>query len=194
MVAPSDPKSGAAAEAGGEPSSPAAKGGGKPWLPVLLSVVLAPAASFAVAEFVLLPRLQSKLQASIATGDTAAPAPAAASSGHGSAPAGGKAGAGPSDYEFTNVIVNVAGTLGTRYLKTSFVVTGVKNAPTRSLFETQKGRMTDVALNVLSSLTLADLEEPGSRNVVREKLVTSFNQTLGRKVVEQVYFSDFVIQ
>lgn len=194
MVAPSDSKPEAA---GGEPAGPA-KGGGKPWLPVLLSVVLAPAASFAVAEFVLLPRLQSKLQASLATGDAAGEGAAAVSApaaGHASpSGSGGKPGAAPSDYEFSNVIVNVAGTLGTRYLKTSFVVTGVKGAATRSIFETQKGRMTDVALNVLSSLTLADLEEPGSRNVVREKLVTSFNQTLGRKVVEQVYFSDFVIQ
>jgi flagellar FliL protein len=187
MVAPSDSKP---ETAGGEPAVPA-RGGGKPWLPVLLSVVLAPAASFAVAEFILLPRLQSKLQASLAPGE----APVAAAAGHASpAATGGKPGLAASDYEFTNVIVNVAGTLGTRYLKTSFVVTGVKNAPTRSIFETQKGRMTDVALNVLSSLTLADLEEPGSRNVVREKLVTSFNQTLGRKLVEQVYFSDFVIQ
>jgi flagellar FliL protein len=47
---------------------------------------------------------------------------------------------------------------------------------------------------VLSSLTLADLEEPGSKNVLREKLVAAYNQALGRRVVEQVYFSDFVIQ
>jgi flagellar FliL protein len=47
---------------------------------------------------------------------------------------------------------------------------------------------------VLSSLTLADLEEPGSKNVLREKLVAAYNQTLGRKVADQVYFSDFVVQ
>ena len=47
---------------------------------------------------------------------------------------------------------------------------------------------------MLSSLTLADLEEPGAKNVIREKLVTAYNQALGRKVAEQVYFSDFVIQ
>ena len=57
-----------------------------------------------------------------------------------------------------------------------------------------RARLTDVTLNVLSSLTLADLEEPGAKNVIREKLVAAYNQALGRKVAEQVYFSDFVVQ
>jgi flagellar FliL protein len=82
--------------------------------------------------------------------------------------------------------------MGTRYLKTSFIVTGVDGL--KGLFETNKARMTDLTLNVLSSLTLADLEEPGSKNVLREKLVAAYNQALGRKVADQVYFSDFVVQ
>jgi flagellar FliL protein len=47
---------------------------------------------------------------------------------------------------------------------------------------------------VLSALTLAELEEPGSRNVLREKLISAYNEALGRKVADQVYFSDFVVQ
>jgi flagellar FliL protein len=47
---------------------------------------------------------------------------------------------------------------------------------------------------VLSSLSLADLEEPGSKNILREKLVQAYNQALGKRVAEQVYFSDFVVQ
>jgi flagellar FliL protein len=46
----------------------------------------------------------------------------------------------------------------------------------------------------LSALTLADLEEPGSKNIIREKLVNAYNQALGKKVADQVYFSDFVVQ
>jgi flagellar FliL protein len=54
--------------------------------------------------------------------------------------------------------------------------------------------MMDVTLNVLSSLTLSDLEEPGSKNIIREKLVMAYNQALGKKIADQIYFSDFVIQ
>jgi flagellar FliL protein len=84
--------------------------------------------------------------------------------------------------------------MGTRYLKTSFLVTAVKGTDLKTLFEGSKPRLTDVTLNVLSALTLADLEEPGSKNIIREKLVNAYNQALGKKVADQVYFSDFVVQ
>ena len=84
--------------------------------------------------------------------------------------------------------------MGTRYLKTTFLVTAAKDADIKAAFDGAKPRLTDVTLNVLSSLSLADLEEPGAKNIIREKLVASYNQTLGKKVAEQVYFSDFVIQ
>jgi flagellar FliL protein len=90
-------------------------------------------------------------------------------------------------------VVNLAGTMGTRYLKASFLVTGAD--PTlRGQFEANKPRMLDVTLNVLSSLTLSDLEEAGAKNIIREKLGAAYNQALGRKVAEQIYFSDFVVQ
>jgi flagellar FliL protein len=74
-----------------------------------------------------------------------------------------------------------------------FMVTGV-DGNIKSVFDTKKPQLTDVTLNVLSSLTLADLEEPGAKNVIREKLVSAYNQALGKKVADQVYFSDFVVQ
>ena len=181
-------------------------GGLSAWLPAIVAVLLAPVATFAVAEYVLLPRLQAKLAAG--AGDAHA---AASEHGEEAAPEheekpakeekgghGGKEGKegkeGGSNYEFSNVVVNLAGTMGTRYLKTSFIVTGVGGKSVKGTFETNKAKLTDITLNVLSSLTLADLEEPGSKNVLREKLVATYNQALGKRQVEQVYFSDFVIQ
>jgi flagellar FliL protein len=172
----------------------------KAWLPVLLAVLAAPAACWAVAEYVLLPRLEQKLAAAHAAGGlpAEAAAPKAAEKGHGDKKKGhgGKEEvAGGSDtYEFTNVVVNLSGTMGTRYLKTSFVITGVKPDTIKAAFEENKAKLTDVTLGVLSSLSLADLEEPGAKNVLREKLVTAYNQALGSRIAEQVYFSDFVVQ
>jgi flagellar FliL protein len=190
-----------AAAAQAEALAAARKGGGlvKTWLPVLAALIIAPGATFAVAQFVLLPRLQAQLAAP-ADGTPGAHAPAAKSAegdkkkekGH-----GGKEGEGASHadtYEFANVVVNLSGTMGTRYLKTSFVVTGAKPDTIKAAFEDNKARLTDVTLGVLSSLSLADLEEPGAKNVLREKLVTAYNQALNGRVAEQVYFSDFVVQ
>ena len=177
------------------PAPPPSKGALAQWIPVIAALVLAPVLSWAVAEFVLLPRLQSKL-AAVKAGDNpeehAAAAPEAkAEGGHGGK--GGKEAANPANYEFQNVVVNLSGTMGTRYLKTSFIVTGT-DATIKSTFEGQKAKLTDITLNVLSSLSLADLEEPGSKNILREKLVLAYNQALGKRVAEQVYFSDFVVQ
>jgi flagellar FliL protein len=175
--------------------------GFKAWLPVVLAVVAAPATCWAVAEFVLLPRLQQKLAAAHA-GElpAAATAEKAAEKGHGEKKKGhggkeeGEGGAGGDTYEFSNVVVNLSGTMGTRYLKTSFVITGVKPDTIKAAFEDNKAKLTDVTLGVLSSLSLSDLEEPGAKNVLREKLVTAYNQALGSRVADQVYFSDFVVQ
>jgi flagellar protein FliL len=174
----------------------------KAWLPVVLAVVAAPATCWAVAEYVLLPRLQQKLAAA-QSGELPDPSHAekTADKGHAEKKKGGhggkeegEGGASGDTYEFSNVVVNLSGTMGTRYLKTSFVITGVKPDTIKAAFEENKARLTDVTLGVLSSLSLSDLEEPGAKNVLREKLVTAYNQALGSRVAEQVYFSDFVVQ
>lgn len=157
------------------------------WLPAILALLIAPAGTWATVEYVLLPRIQQKLTAGL-SGEIDLNAAAPAKPGKGE---NGKDVA--ATYEFQNQVVNLAGTMGTRYLKTSFLVTGA-DPNIKAIFEESKAKLTDVTLNVLSSLTLADLEEPGAKNVIREKLVLAYNQALGRKVAEQVYFSDFVIQ
>lgn len=188
-------------------AAPKAAGGVKAMVPAILAILVAPAASWGVAEFVLLPKLQAKLAAAAPAegeeghGEAAGPAPAAAKekpAAHGKKKEGGhgKEGGGEGEdvHEYTNVVVNLSGTMGTRYLKTSFVVTGVKPGTVKAAFDADKARLTDVTLSVLSSLTLADLEEPGSKNILREKLVTAYNQAFGKRIAEQVYFSDFVVQ
>jgi len=171
-----------------------AKGALSSWLPVIAAVVLAPVATWATVEMLVLPRMMKKLSAPPPAAAAAAESTPTAAEGEGKE--GGKEGKGkegPPGYEFSNVVVNLAGTMGTRYLKTSFLVTGA-DAKIKDTFEGSKPKLTDVTLNVLSSLTLADLEEPGAKNVIRERLVGAYNQALGRKVADQVYFSDFVIQ
>jgi flagellar FliL protein len=187
------PAGGTTPPAGGATSAAAPKKAGiKAWLPTIATLVLAPACTWAVGQFVLIPQLEKK----IAAGPTTEAA--AADSGHGGGHGGGhgkdaEGKEGAANYEFKNVVVNLAGTMGTRYLKTTFLVTGAE-ADIQTVFEENKPRLTDVTLNVLSSLSLSDLEEPGAKNVLREKLVAAYNQALGRKVAEQVYFSDFVVQ
>lgn len=191
---------GAGGAGGAAPPAPVKKGGIGAWIPLIAAVVLAPVVTWATVELVLLPRLRSQMTAAApgepsAEAAPAAPAAPAQGTKSGKEAKGAKeSSGGPGTYEFLNVVVNLAGTLGTRYLKTSFVVTPVKGQDLKPLFEGSRARMMDVTLNVLSSLTLSDLEEPGSKNIIREKLVMAYNQALGKKIADQIYFSDFVIQ
>ena len=202
---PEAPPAAAAAAPADAAAAPKKSGGMMGTLiPVVVVIVLAPAISWAVAQFVIVPQLRKGLAAPAAEGEHAA----AAEGEHGAAPAEhapakaekgghGKKGEGPAGAGNTdaveNIVVNLAGTMGTRYLTASVLVTGAD--PTlRGQFEANKPRMLDVTLNVLSSLTLSDLEEAGAKNIIREKLGAAYNQALGRKVAEQIYFSDFVVQ
>jgi len=188
-------------------AAPAAKpagGGLTAFIPLIAAIVIAPALSWAIGQFVLMPQLKKQIAAPV----TAQAAEAAAPAAEEAAPAekggekGGKEGGkgkkgeaagNASTYEFENIVVNLAGTMGTRYLKVAFLVTGTDKA-VRSAFENNRPKMVDITINVLSSLSLADLEEAGAKNLIREKLIGAYNQGFGKKVVEQIYFSDFVVQ
>ncbi len=187
----------AAADAAGKPAKAPS-----PIVPIIAAVVLAPALSWAVTNFVMMPQLKKQLAENVsAHGEAADPhapeaAPAAAeggekSGGHGEK--GGEPAGAANTYQFENVVVNLAGTMGTRYLKSSFMISG-KDMGLRAAFESNKAKLVDTTLNTLSSLSLPDLEEVGSRNMIRERLIAAYNQVLGKRIVDQIYFSDFVVQ
>lgn len=196
-----DKAAAAAAAAAPAEEKSAGKGGIMAFVPLIATVVLAPVLSFAIVQFVLLPSLKKQL--AIPLDPKAGQAVAAASDDKADASADGKDAKGGKDgkgsnsdaksYEFANVVVNLSGTMGTRYLKTTFIVTG-SDKSLRGTFESNKPKLLDVTLNVLSSLSLTDLEEAGAKNLIREKLIAAYNQSLGKKTAEQVYFSDFVVQ
>lgn len=185
-------------------------GGAMGFLPLIIALVLAPVISWVVAEFVLLPRFKMQLMAmgagahgEAAPGESAEPVAhkseaKSESKGEGKKEAK-KAGSGtsmeadgPGSYRFDNVVVNLSGTMGTRYLKASFLVTGRENLS--EVFEEREPQLLDATLNTLSSLTLSDLEEVGSRNLIRARLIAAYNETIGIKIVDQIYFSEFVVQ
>jgi len=160
-------------------------------LPVAIVLIATPALTWAVAEFLLIPRIEKRLASAVAGADIQGKPSAPSESP--AEPKNGEPGAPANTFEFSNIVVNLAGTMGTRYLKTTFLVTGVDNN-LKNVFESNKAKLTDVTLNVLSSLSLPDLEEAGAKNLIREKLVAAYNQALGKRVADQVYFSDFVVQ
>ena len=52
----------------------------------------------------------------------------------------------------------------------------------------------DLANGALMTKTIADLEKPGSRNVIRSELLTVFNNALGGPVIQEIYITEQAIQ
>ena len=174
-------------ESGAESPAKAEPKGANPWIPVIAVVVLMPVISFAMTQYVLIPRIQSSVaaQQQAAGGDQ---------KGAGPAKADGAKDAKPTfSYQFDDVVVNLSGAMGTKYLKASFSLFS-SNPDLTKIITDNKSHLLDVALNVLSSKTMADLEAPGSKNLVRNDLIENFNQALNSEVIEQLYFSEFVVQ
>ena len=46
----------------------------------------------------------------------------------------------------------------------------------------------------LANKTLADLEKPGARNLIRTELINGFNNVLGENSVQEIYITEFGIQ
>ena len=182
-----------AAEAGeaiaAAPNSP---GGLNAWLPLIVSVVTMPLLAFGTTRFVLLPKMQRSLNQTVAAvpGKTEAEAPAAASGENGKTAAGVKI---KQMVPMTKLLVNVAGTMGTRYLMTSITLVG--NTPDfKDKIEDNKDQLMDLATGALMTKTISDLEKPGARNLIRSELLTVLNNALGGPVVQEIYITEMAIQ
>jgi flagellar basal body-associated protein FliL len=55
-------------------------------------------------------------------------------------------------------------------------------------------QLRDMACGTLSTKSLADLEKPDARNLIRNELITGFNTILGDSVVTDIYLTEFAIQ
>lgn len=170
-------------------------------LPVIAVVVLVPALSFLTTQFILVPKLKSAAGAVTADPASEDAAPTKEGGKEGSKEGGAKAegdksksaGSYAHTADFTDVIVNLAGSKGTRYLRSHFMLAG-NDEHLENLVQKNMDQLKDIAISVLSAQTLDSLDAPGAQNAIRQELITQFNHTLHGEVVEQLYFSEFVVQ
>jgi flagellar FliL protein len=172
-------------------------GGVKAWLPLMVTVVLMPVLALATTKFLILPKV---VQAR-GGGEGGSHGEASSTSGHEGGRAGerepGKEAKGSGKkkqtFPISKVIVNVAGSMGARYLMTSFTLVGTHN-DFKNLIEANKDQLLDLANTAMASKTIADLEKPGARNQLRTELISVFNNALGEGLVQEIYFTEFAVQ
>jgi flagellar protein FliL len=162
------------------PTEAKAASGLKPWLPVIVNILLMPALAYATVTFLILPKMKAGTQTVHArSGNEEGPSGPAKEKIM--APLGGK------------IIVNVAGTQGTRYLLANLTLVGSSPA-LKTKVEANEAELRDAAAGALSVKTISDLEKPGARNLIRTELISIFNNTLGEGTVKDLYLTEFAIQ
>lgn len=170
---------------GSPAGAPAAtsSGGVKVWIPLLLNLLLMPVIAYFTTTLVLLPKLGGTHESHSSSDGK---------SGHGESSGGHGKG------KFTiplsgKVLVNVSGTAGTRYLMVNLALVG-SQATLREQVEKNEAELRDVAAGVLAAKTIADLEKPGARNLIRTELLSVFNSVLGEGAVSELFLTEFAIQ
>jgi flagellar FliL protein len=149
-----------------------------------------PALAFVTTHFILLPKLQHAFAPAKPEAPQASATEPAPESKSGEKP-------GPEKTKVTvslnKLLVNVAGTMGTRYLMTSVTLVGT-SPDFKDKIDENKDQLTDLATGTLSGKTISDLEKPGARNVIRAELMTVFNSALGGPLVHDIYITELAIQ
>ena len=190
-------------KAGGDPAKNEAGGGAangvahigttasgfKAWFPLIVTVIVMPLLAYATTAFVLVPKLQKAVS----------PAPSEAKDDSGK---GGEGQASKEPHEGNgkvrvplskNIMVNVAGSQGTRYIVAGLTLVGT-GADFESKIKRADDQIRDLASNILCAKSISDLEKPGARNLIRSEMLSVFNTALGNGVVQEIYLTDFAVQ
>jgi flagellar FliL protein len=151
--------------------------------PIIAVVVLVPVLVYAVMDFMIIPRLKGAMGSSGGHSTEA----------HSDAKKDGVKAPGEFTAEFGSMVVNLAGSGSSRYLRTNFVIASA-DPKIGDIVKENESALKDAAISVLSSQSLGALDNANGREVVRKGLISRFNRLLGAEVVDQIYFSEFVVQ
>jgi len=177
-----------AAAAAAPQQEAAAPAGKKTGLIVALTLAGAVAGGL-VAAFVVAPRL-IRHPAAVAV-DSAAAEPA-----QGEAEAGGGEAAhvpGEKLVQLENIIVNPAGSQGSRFLMTSVAFAVADEKKEKELRERQV-ELRDRVTGILETMTMAQLTTPGARDTLKSRIAAMAAEMLGEKTAPRVFLPQFVIQ
>ena len=176
------------------------KKSGNSLMPIIAVVVLVPALCYAVMDFVIIPKIKTSLGAPAAPAKADAHGAKKKSDSHAAKSGGhGGGGHGPVDAPaegvapFGTIIVNLAGSNNSRLLKATFDVKS-EDPNIAAIIKENLPALRDAANTIMSSQTINSQDIASGRELIRKALVSQFNRLLGAEVIDQVYFSDFVVQ
>ena len=92
-----------------------------------------------------------------------------------------------------DIVVNPAGTGGTRFLSISFAFQ-VDSPEMVELLKSKETIVRDVLITILSAKTVAQLTDPKQKEIIRYQIKKRVSQLLEAEELMAVYYTDFVLQ
>jgi len=181
-----------------EPAQPpvtpttAAPSGLQAMLPLIVALVAMPILAYITTNFVLIPKVQKAMNSNNPTvvSESSSATKASSHGGHGAKKESSSA---TEKFYLQKLLVNVAGTAGSRYLLTSLAIVPA-SAEVRAQMEEKKDQLIDLACGALASKTIRDLEKPEARNLIRSEIKFLFNSALGDGAVKEIFITEFAVQ
>ena len=102
-------------------------------------------------------------------------------------------GAPRSTHSIDNLIINPAGTQGTRFLLVSMAIEAL-DGPTIKLLEQRDVEVRDAIIDLLGATTVPELTNMENRENVKSAVRDRVQGLIGRNTVGRIYFSQYVIQ
>jgi flagellar basal body-associated protein FliL len=96
-------------------------------------------------------------------------------------------------FQIKDIVVNPAGTNGTRYLCTT-VALEITNPAVEDEATAREAQVRDLLIEILGRRTVTELSSLEMRDYIREEIETSVNALLTSGEIDGVYFSNFVLQ
>lgn len=93
-----------------------------------------------------------------------------------------------------NIVVNPAGTNGTRYLSTSIGLELDKTPEIAKLMEEKTAVIRDIIIAVLTSKTLEELSSAEGKDKIRTEIQSKLDEAIAPNKVYRIYFVDYVLQ
>ena len=173
--------------------APAKKGGGLMSLLIsslVMSVILG-GVGFALAYFVLPARLAQTSAAAAAIPGPAAPIMKEKEE-RSAAEVAAQGGKAVTKFTIEEITVNIANTRGNRFVRAGVYFEAAP--PVLEELEANRARMVDTLGQVLSTKTLDDLTSADIRGNLREELLGIINPTLKQGRIDNIYFTDLLVQ
>jgi flagellar FliL protein len=96
-------------------------------------------------------------------------------------------------YAIEDIVVNPAGTAGSRFLSASFGIE-VSSQETASRLEEREPLVRDALITILSSKTLAELTDAKQKEIMRLQIKKRLSLLLKTEDLTNVFYTDFVLQ